>query len=265
MKYKMIVSDFDGTLGKVPHEIEAETVEAIKKYTSLGGKFVICSGRGPSNVEKIYKKYGFSGYLIGCQGSVIKNVDTGEELYSGYLRKLDAIEILREIKKTGYQAVAYYSDGIAYDTKSDYVDFYLGVLKETGVLVEDFEDFVKNNNIYKINAIVDPSSRDVIIENFQKIFKDRVLVNSGSSHLVECVSPNCNKGQAVKVLAKELNIDLKSIMTVGDSTNDIELLGGEWFGVAVGDASEKLKMVANEVTVSFENQPIKHVIEKYCV
>ena len=52
---------------------------------------------------------------------------------------------------------------------------------------------------------------------------------------------------------------------MGDSTNDIELIKGEWHGVAVGDAREELKAVAKEITVPYSEQPIKYLLEKYCL
>ena len=62
MKYEMMISDFDGTLGRLS-EINAETVEAIKEFEQKGGKFVICTGRMYCSIERICLKYGFTGAL----------------------------------------------------------------------------------------------------------------------------------------------------------------------------------------------------------
>ena len=66
-------------------------------------------------------------------------------------------------------------------------------------------------------------------------------------------------------LAAIYGISLDKVMAVGDSTNDMALIDGEWHGVAVGNAVEELKKVAKEVTVPYEQMPIKHLIEKYCL
>jgi hydroxymethylpyrimidine pyrophosphatase-like HAD family hydrolase len=66
-------------------------------------------------------------------------------------------------------------------------------------------------------------------------------------------------------LSKYYNIPLEEILTVGDSTNDIDLVKGPWYGVAVGDGKEALKAVAKEVTVPFEQKPVKVLLEKYCL
>ena len=69
----------------------------------------------------------------------------------------------------------------------------------------------------------------------------------------------------MEFLAEHYGVPLDKVMTVGDSTNDIPLLNGEWHGVAVGSACPELKEVAKEITVPFEEEPIKRLIEKYCL
>ena len=54
-------------------------------------------------------------------------------------------------------------------------------------------------------------------------------------------------------------------MAVGDSTNDIELLNGPWHGVAVGDGRKELLAVADEITVPYNENPVKVLLEKYCL
>ena len=99
----------------------------------------------------------------------------------------------------------------------------------------------------------------------QNRYEGRALINNGAAILVEAVSPTCSKKVAVEFLANHYGIPLDKVIAVGDSTNDIELLNGAWHGVAVGDGREELKAVADEVTVPFESQPGKYLLEKYCL
>ena len=66
-------------------------------------------------------------------------------------------------------------------------------------------------------------------------------------------------------LSKKYGVPLEKIIAVGDSTNDIDLIKGEWHGVAVGDGREELKAVAKEITVPYKDKPIKTLLEKYCL
>ena len=83
--------------------------------------------------------------------------------------------------------------------------------------------------------------------------------------MLEVINPKYSKGNAVKFLADYYGVKLSEVLAVGDSTNDIELLRGEWHGVAVGDAKEELKAVADEITVPYKDQPVKVLLEKYCL
>ena len=83
--------------------------------------------------------------------------------------------------------------------------------------------------------------------------------------MLEAINPEYSKGNAVRFLANYYNIPLEQVIAVGDSTNDIDLITGEWHGVAVGDGKQELKAVAKEITLPFKEKPIKHLIEKYCL
>ena len=66
-------------------------------------------------------------------------------------------------------------------------------------------------------------------------------------------------------MANYYGIPLEEVLTIGDSTNDIDLLVGPWHGVCVGDGKEELKAVADEITLPFKDKPVKTIIEKYCL
>ena len=65
--------------------------------------------------------------------------------------------------------------------------------------------------------------------------------------------------------AKRYGIPYSETIAVGDSTNDLQLVTGEWHGVAVGDAKAELKAAADEITVPFKDKPVKFLLEKYCL
>ena len=55
MKYKLFISDYDGTLGIAPaNDIDAETLTAINKFIDKGGIFVVCSGRETASIMRIF-------------------------------------------------------------------------------------------------------------------------------------------------------------------------------------------------------------------
>ena len=76
MKYDLFISDFDGTLGE-KDRIDEKTVSAIKEYEKKGGIFTIVTGRSFASISGIAKKYGLKGKIVGFQGSLIADIESG--------------------------------------------------------------------------------------------------------------------------------------------------------------------------------------------
>lgn len=264
MKYRLIVSDFDDTMAK-HGVISEENVKAIKEYSRRGGKFVVCSGRTPSSIMKRTANLGLKTLACSHQGAIIFDMTTGEVVRDGGLDGQTAIKIVKEIKKDGELFVLYLGDKLFYERPCDYQQT-LSALCET-IQVSDVVETIKahNQKVCRIVINADPKRVPELEKLYREKFKDIAIVNSGTKNIVEIISPNFSKKQAVEFLAKYYDLPFSEVMAIGDSSNDIPLISGEWHGVAVGTAFPELKAVADEVTVPFDQHPIKYLIEKYCL
>ena len=272
MKYKLFISDYDGTLGCAPqNDIDEKTVSAIKKFQDKGGKFVVCTGRMFSSAQRICLGAGLSGLCVAFQGAMIKDIESGSSVLEGGLKPNDAAEVVEEFVRDDVLALAYIGEKLYYQTNqkyAEYIKIYASALKATVYEVSDLakEILSQNKMVSKMCALCEPEKVNVLMEKYNGEYAGTdIMFNSGAKYLLECINKKYNKGEAVKQLAKHYNIPLCEVLTIGDSTNDIPLLDGEWHGVAVGDASDKLKQVAKEVTVDFKDKPVLHLLEKYCL
>ncbi len=275
MKYKLFISDYDGTLGGVPsNTIDAETVSAIKEYEKKGGKFVICSGRMFSSIQAIAKSVGLDGIAVAFQGAVIRDINSGDFLLDGGLSAKQAMMVIDELKKEKILLLMYIGESLYYElddyTKNyyKYAEEYAKMLNTTAIRVESLkEEVIKSNKtITKIVGLCEPEKAESITKTYSNKYRDfNIMINSGANTLVESINADYSKGQAVKFLSKYFNIPLDQVITIGDSTNDIPLVKGEWHGVAVGDAKEELKKVAKEITVNFSEKPVLYLLKKYCL
>ncbi len=272
MKYKLVISDYDGTLGGAPsNDIDSKTLSAIKKFQDSGGKFVICTGRKFSSIKSICRNANLSGLCVAFQGAVIKDIDSGKALLEGGLTPSESANIVQKLIADDALALAYIGEKLYYqknDKYAEYIKIYADMLKTEAHSVFDLakEILSQNKMVSKACALCEPERVAPLMEKYNGEYAGTdVMFNSGAKYLLECINKKYNKGEAVKFLANHYNIPLTEVLTVGDSTNDIPLLDGEWHGVAVGDASDKLKKVAKEITVDFKDKPILHLLEKYCI
>ena len=266
LKYKLIISDYDGTLSDKNY-INEEVIKAIQDYRKAGGKFALCTGRAIPSTSKFLGINGFNPDAVSFyQGSVI-HVNGKPVLNSG-IEKETVYDIIKSVRERWNRIFAVYIDDVLYsDSETETAQLYLSFYRQNGgtaVFVPDILEVVKNakSNLAKFVVLKDPS--DPATEVFEFIgqnFGDKVLVNSGASFIIEIVSKKYSKEEASKLIAKELGVSEEETLTIGDSTNDISLLKFG-YGVAVASGTEELKMVAKYIAPPIQELPVKCIIEK---
>ncbi|MBQ6728085.1 MAG: HAD family phosphatase [Clostridia bacterium] len=266
MKYKLFVADYDGTLGGF-EGINEETVKAIREYESQGGKFVVCTGRMFKNVRAICEHYGIADVVVSYQGARINDRKSGNTIFAGKIPQPLAVEVLNSLKGVPVKPAVLSDTALYYSENSEYIEMYKKANIVELVCVSDLAAAVAAGQFdaLKINVICEGITVKEFMEKYGGGYGDKLIVNSGSPHLAEFVNPACSKGASVRLLAGYYGVGYDEIIAVGDSTNDMELIGGEWHGVAVGDGAEELKKIADEITVPYKDQPVKVLLEKYCL
>ena len=268
MKYKLFISDYDGTLGVAPkNDIDAETLEAIREFKAKGGIFAVCSGRETSSITRICKDSGLDGLLVSFHGARISDIVSGKYIFEGGLDAKTAVKVLNDVEREGLVPLAYAGESFFYEKFNGYIDVY-----EKAIRLKGFETDVKkriaeeNIKTSKICWLGEDSLVNKVAEEMNEVYKGKgVKFNSGAKNLLEAINEKCSKGAAVRFLANYYGISLEQVIAVGDSTNDIDLISGPWHGVAVGDGREELKAVADEITVPFDEKPVKTLLSKYCL
>lgn len=266
MKYKLFISDYDGTLA-LGNSIDEQTCAAVEKFIAKGGVFVVCSGRETSSIMRILRQHKFKGLVASFQGARINDVETGESILDGGLSKETALEALNAVKDSGLTPISYGESEVFAQEDNPFVKSYVNAVR-LDVVYTDIKERIKKQkeNVFKICWLGD---NDVVIDVEKRLnakYNGKgIKFNSGAKCLLEAINPDCGKGQAVRFLSKYYDIPFEEIIAVGDSTNDIDLISGPWHGVAVGSGRDELKAVADEITVPIEQKPVKYLLEKYCL
>jgi Cof subfamily protein (haloacid dehalogenase superfamily) len=85
-----------------------------------------------------------------------------------------------------------------------------------------------------------------------------------SKNLLEITSVEATKGQALKFVADRLGIDIKDTIAIGDNYNDIDMIQVAGLGVAIFNAVDDLKSVADYVTKADNNKhAIKEIVDEF--
>ncbi len=268
INYRLIVSDFDGTLLKNDGTISAYTRDSIRRYIENGGRFAVSTGRMPSGILPQVRELGLTG-LVSCgQGSVILDVESGSPVFERRMPTDVAVKVCEEMERLGlyihvYDFWEYYSN-----MDDEALQWYENAVKAKGIVVTDkpISVFVKERGIqpYKILTIVEPKDNERILNAMQEAKFEGCYVTRSSEKLVELGNAEASKGTAVEYLAKHYGAKLEQTIAVGDQRNDISMIKKAGLGIAVQNADEELKKHAR-VALDYTNDEdaIAKIIEIY--
>ena len=147
MKYKVIVTDYDGTYIKNDKTVSPSQLKAVKDFISRGGYFIVCTGRMTSGIDHFLLKDGFDGYLASFNGGEIVNLKTGEVLYKNQIDNATCVEITEYAKEHNLNIYGYPNRSFITEKEDEKTEFY----NDTGIgTITNPSTHIKlDNEIYK--------------------------------------------------------------------------------------------------------------------
>ena len=268
INYRLIVSDFDGTLVRQDGTVSERNIKAINNYIEAGGIFAISTGRVPAGILPQARKLGLKGLVSCCQGTVILDIESGKILFDRRLSFETTLAACRKMEEMGLHIHAY--DLWVYYSNAD--DGMLkGYEKITGVkakLVLDrkLSEFIEEKGLraYKLLAMVEPEDSERTIAELSAANLPDCAVTKSSPFLAEVVNDKCSKGSAVLFLAEHYGIEIEKTVGIGDNYNDMPMIEAAGLGAAVGNAEDALKQRADYICENTnETDAVAEVIEKF--
>lgn len=266
LRYKLIVSDFDGTLRGSDGKVSAGNAAAIRNYVASGGVFALCTGRIPAAIVPHAKALGLRGPVASFQGAHISDIESGEVMRDCRIPCEAAVEICRFLQKSGEHIHVYDGDVFYVNRNDDFRRWYEAAVGLRARLTpEDIDETVAHMRIspHKILVVCNAAARDALLAAVQARFGKEFYVTTSMENLVEIVSRGCDKGDALEFLAQYYHIPIAETVGIGDNINDLPLIRRAGVGVAVGNAEAELKAEADFVAPACDEDAVAAVISAY--
>lgn len=266
LPYRLIVSDFDGTLRRTAGGISDENLSAVEKYTEAGGVFALCTGRMPISILPYARQLGLKGLIASYQGALITDIESGTVVRDGRIPVSDAVRICLFLQKSGLHIHVYDGDVLYVNKDDEFRKWYEKACNVRGGLTPfAISKVVEEKGIspHKIVVVCESEVRDEILESVERAFGDRFYTTTSTENLVEIVMQGCDKGGALRYLADYYHIPIEQTVAVGDNYNDLPMLKAAGLGVAVENGEEDLKKQAGFVTKSCDDDGVAYVIRKF--
>lgn len=262
--YKLIAIDMDDTLLSEDLLISEGNYNALKEAHEMGTKVVLCTGRPFPSTKRYAKQLSFLGdedAFISFNGAMISKIN-GEDIFNEYIPK-EIIPDLVDIGRVHQVNLQFYSkENIIVEHYDDLTEAYEHM---AGMKVKVVEDLAKEP--YTVKALYngrDTDSLDQIQKEIETKFGHQVHCFYSKPTFMEVLFKDANKGIAVKHLAERYGIKREEVITIGDSYNDQFMIEYAGLGVAVNNAREGLKAVADYITVNDHNHDaVAEVIHKF--
>ncbi|MEC0092782.1 Cof-type HAD-IIB family hydrolase [Paenibacillus macquariensis] len=260
--YKLIAIDIDDTLINDNKEVLPSTQKALEQAVAKDVVVTLATGRAYASAQHLARQTGLNVPIITYQGALIKNLLDEQVLYERFVPK-DAAHKLFDFCIEHNLHVQFYIDDKLYAREENQKLIDYCELNGTPYFIEP--DFIKivDQPTPKILIVDDPAYLDEIAPILRGLLGDQVHITKSKPQFLEIMHHEGTKGHALTFLADHFNVELSETIAIGDSWNDHEMLEVAGLGVAMGNAIDALKEIADYVTLSNNEDGIKQVIEKF--
>ena len=266
MKYKLLVLDVDGTLLNNAKEISKRTLSALLKVQHTGVRLVLASGRPTSGLTpfvKLLEMDNFGGFIVSYNGSKIIKADDGEVLFERRINPELIPYLEKKSRKNNFSIFTYHDDYLLTDNAGDPHIRREAELNNLRIVEE--EDFSIAIDFAPCKCVLVSDDEEALrgLENHWKRRLDGVLdVFPSEPYFLEVVPCGVDKANTLGVLMERLGVTRDEVIAIGDGVADVTMLQQAGMGVAMGHAQDSVKICADYVTASNEEDGVAQAVEK---
>ena len=259
-KYKLLVSDVDGTLVDKQKRLTPGTIAAVKRLEAAGMRFTIISARPRSGMMPIADALAIDGPMAAFNGGIVFHRDG----------TVDSHAVIDPAVARGVFAVV---EGAAVDVwvfADDrwYSSADQGVHVEHERVASDQRETVTTNftplldRADKITFVSDePDVLSTLHGRIDARFAGQATVGQSQTYHLDITALAANKGDGITALAAAAGVPLAETVAIGDQFNDLPMLRRAGLAIAMGNAPADVQKVAAQVTSANDADGVAHAID----
>jgi HAD superfamily hydrolase (TIGR01484 family) len=260
LPYQLVATDLDGTLLREDGTVSPRTRAALAAVTGAGAAHIIVTGRSVPWTRHVLDHLGYQGLAVCGQGAQVYDAGSGRLLTSVTLdRKLAAVALAKIEAEVGRLAVAASRDGLDGEVLVGEGYVYnpeLPVIHMTG------SDELWAEPINKLYIQHPDLDDDALADAARAVAGDLVGVVMAGRRIVELLPLGLTKATGLSLAARRLGASAARTIAFGDMPNDVPMFRWAGHSVAMAGAHPDLKAVADEITLSNDEDGIAVVLER---
>ncbi|MBR8660299.1 Cof-type HAD-IIB family hydrolase [Brevibacillus sp. NL20B1] len=240
MSYKIVFFDIDGTLLNTDHTIPEETRRAVRQLQDNGVLVAIATGRAPFHLLPVAQELGIDTY-VGFNGSYV--VADGRLIRETPLSRKTLADLEATAHTNGHPMV-FLSADTCYANTADHphvIESFHSLRLAPPVCRQRYWE---EASIYQAFLYCGEQEE----HNYFTRFRDDVSFVRWHRVVLDVLPPNGSKARGIEAVLRHYGLKPEDAVAFGDGLNDREMLAYVGMGVAMGNAHEQVKPLANMVT-----------------
>ena len=250
--------DIDGTLVSFnTHKVAQSTIDGLNIAKERGIKIFISTGRPLSSINKLEDiEHLIDGYITtnGSYNFMGKSVISMHSI-----PKEEVLTLVDYLNKHEYPAILVGTDNTAVINHKPIVDrIVIDTLNITNIDFSITAKTVLQQDILQITPFITQEQQDIIMPQIPHCASER-----WHPEFIDTVNKQASKGKALSDIVAYNDLLISETMAFGDGGNDISMLLKAGVGVAMGNANDNVKAMANYVTSSADDDGIYKALKHF--
>ena len=268
LPYSIIALDLDGTLTNSEKNITPRTFDALMKAQREGVRLVLASGRptfGISALANQLQLADYGGYVLSYNGGRIIDWCEKTVIFSQVVdQKL--VPILYDFAEKAQLPIVTYLPEAILASKNE-GEYLAEEARINGMPVVVAQNFVEEamqiaGGSTKFLIPGEPEQLIQLESEMKAALSEQMEVFRSAPFFLELPPKGIDKAQSLQRLLTHLGLERESLMAFGDGFNDLSMIQFAGKGVAMANAVEEVKSIADYVTTSNEEDGIAHALEQ---
>ncbi len=259
---RLVIVDLDGTLLNSQHQISVRSQEALAVLNQKKIPVVISTGRSLHGTLKIFDFHEsswphpvsmYNGAMIARGKSTLHEIALKHDI------------VARAIKVSldhGFSVCLQSKDQVFIDDPNHQLLRSYNLARFQPTIVDNLFDVTAR--ILKVTVLGEPKLvLDFLAQCQQSEYLRDFSVVAGSTNLVDFTAVSATKKTSAEWLSFYLGVASEEIMAIGDQSNDLEMIRWAGVGVAMGNAIDAVKEVANFISKDNDADGVVYALEQH--
>jgi Cof subfamily protein (haloacid dehalogenase superfamily) len=266
-RYKLLITDIDGTIANRDGIISDIDLKALQDIHRSGVMISLCTGRALGGCHEILSTLSIDGYNIFFDGALVTNSGQSKEIYIQPIEEKSLRQVCALAQSNGITIELFSQNHFFINRPNPLADLH-GQLIGFKPSIADFNNICGREDII-LGCLVTPVSDEnrilSLVSGLESSLRFISTMHPARPDIrfINITHKEVSKGNALGILISHLGLKPDNVVAIGDGINDISLLSSAGLAIAMENAPEGLKSIADYITADVDHHGVAQAINHF--